>query len=203
MRSRVKRRCRKRRLFVAACLVGLAGALLCLKEPPSLDAAPAARTIQVWPDRSLGFSSGLWEPSAVPTPTQVLPLGVSRDAGGNVVRGRTYLHFPRDVFPSRTEILHATLYMYVDSAAGAEQQATIGAYRVVEPWGEEDRSTDPATWPRLLTSPVAVTNARAGADSPPRPLTSLPQTPPPSAREASSPFGDRAWSRRQQIPGRE
>ena len=120
MRSRVKRRRRKGWFFVAACLAGLAGALLCLKEPLPLGAAPAARTIQVWPDRSLGLASGLWEPSAVPTPTQVLPLGVSHNADGDVVRGRTYLHFPQDVFPPRTEILHATLYMYVDSTAGNE-----------------------------------------------------------------------------------
>jgi len=178
----MERCARRRSTCVVASLVGLAGVLLCLIGSTSPGSAQGLRTIQVWPDRSLGVSSGMWEPSAVPTPTQVLPLGVSRAASSDLVQGRTYLHFPPDVFPPNTEILHATLYMYVDSASGSGQQVSLGTYRVLDPWGEEDGSADPATWPRVQVSPIAVTTARFGAGSPPRP------TSPPVPTQPSSPI---------------
>ena len=173
---------RRRSTCVVASLVGLAGVLFCLIGSTSPGAAQDLQTIQVWPDRSLGVSSGMWEPSAVPTPTQVLPLGVSRATGSELVQGRTYLHFPPDVFPPNTEILHATLYVYVDSASGTGQQVSLGTYRVLDPWGEEDGGADPATWPRVQVSPIAVTTARFGAGSPLRP------TSPPVPTAPSSPI---------------
>ena len=125
---------------------------------PSPQPAPAAgsrdlRVMQVWPDRSVGVLSELLEGSAAYTDIDILPLGVSRRSTGDVVRGRTYLYFPLDVFPPGTDILRAVLYVYVDSASRAGE-ATFGMYRVLETWGEEDWGRDPASWPVLLTPPI-------------------------------------------------
>ena len=146
-------------LCLVAFLLGLAGVLLCLVGPMLPAGAQDSRVLQVWPDRSIGVTSGLLEGPTVYTPTQVLPFGVYSTSAGDVVRARTYLHFPLDVFPPGTEILRAVLYVYVDSRSGTDE-ATLGVYRVVEPWEEEDWGADPGAWPVLLTSPVAVTTSR-------------------------------------------
>ncbi len=121
--------------------------------------SPAPRIIQLWPDVATGVTSGLLEGMPACADPQMLPFGVHRTGAGDVVRARTYLHFPLDVFPPGTEILRATLYVHVDGASNAEE-ATFGAYRVLEPWGEQGWSNDPAIWPALLTAPIAETWAR-------------------------------------------
>lgn len=112
------------------------------------------RVMQVWPDRSLGVFSGRLESTSASF--AVFPLGVYATPSGEIVTARTYLHFPLDVFPPGTEILHATLYVYVDSAAGGGV-ATLGVYRVLEPWGGGAWGGDPNGWPALLPSPIALT----------------------------------------------
>ena len=179
-------------LCIAAAVLGLAGALLWLLGPTPLGVAQDLRTVQVWPDRSLGVSSGLWDPSTVLTPTQVLPFGVSRKTDGELARARTYLHFPAYVFAPGTEILHATLYVYVDSSSSSTGEATVGAYRVLEPWSAADLSDEPTTWPSLLDSPIAVATIRFGAAAPqlqasPPPATVIPPTAGPSPSPGPSP----------------
>jgi hypothetical protein len=149
---------RKPPFWVGASLVGLGGMLLCLVAPSLPAGAQDYRTWQVWPDRSLGVSSGLLEGATVRDAAQVFPFGVCRTSG-DVVYARTYLHFPLDVFPPGSEVLHATLHVYVDSSSDTGE-ARLGAYRVLEPWGEGNRTEDAAAWPALLTSPIAVTAAR-------------------------------------------
>jgi hypothetical protein len=174
------RRCRRRLLYrVVASLLGLVGALLCLIGPPLPGQAQDLRTLQVWPDRSIGVTSGLLETPAVEPAAQVFPFGVTRISAGDVVYARTYLHFPLDVFPPGTEILRAALYVYVDSGSGAGE-TTVGAYRVLEPWREGDWGGDPAAWPALLTSPIAVTVARLDLMTPTLPAS----TPVPAAAPA-------------------
>jgi hypothetical protein len=175
---------------VVVLLLGLAGVLLCLVLNLSLNlnlSGPAwpveaqdFRVMQVWPDHSVGITSGLLEGSTAPTATQVLPFGVYRTAEGDVVRGRTYLHFPLDVFPPGTEIVRATLYVYVDSGSDAGE-ATLGVYRALEPWGEVDWGSDPATWPALLSSPVAVTTARFDVMTPTLPVSVVVSTATPTS----------------------
>jgi len=142
-----------------AFLLGLTGASLCLFGPMLPVGAQNSRVLQVWPDRSIGVTSGLFEGSTAHAAAQILPFGVHRTSAGEVVRAHTYLHFPLDVFPPGTEILRATLYVYVDGSSGTGE-ATFGVYRVLDPWGEESWNSDPAAWPTLLTSPIAATAAR-------------------------------------------
>lgn len=171
-----------------AFLLGVAGVLLYTTRPALPGAAQDLRTLQVWPDRNLGVASGLWESPTAALATQVFPIGVSHTASGEVAQARTYLHFPLDVFPPGAEILRATLYVYVDSSSSIGE-ATLGAYRVLEPWAEKDWSDEPATWPALLTSPVAVTTVRFGAAAPPPPSPTPGPMPSPSP---SPPAGPRA-----------
>ncbi|MEE8391937.1 MAG: hypothetical protein V3S14_14225, partial [Anaerolineae bacterium] len=160
-----------------AFLLGSAGALLCLALTcilvglmPSAG-AQGFRSLQVWPDRSIGVASGLLEDATVHVDAQVLPLGAYRTPEGDVVHARTYLRFPLDVFPPGTEILHATLYMYVDSGTG-EGEVTLGVYRALEPWGGVDAGwgSDPGDWPALLTLPLAATTVRFDAVTPTLPV---------------------------------
>jgi hypothetical protein len=116
--------------------------------------------LQVWPDRSLGVASGQLEGPTVQA--AALPFGVYSTSTGEIARARTYLHFPLGVFPPGSEILHATLYVYVDSSAGGGQ-ATFGVYRPLEPWSEGTWGSNPANWPALLTSPIALTTTFAFA----------------------------------------
>jgi len=141
--------------------------------------APAPRTLQLWPDRAAGVTSGLLEGMLAHADPQVLPCGVHRISAGDVVRARTYLHFPLDLFPPGTEVLRATLYVYVDGVSDAGE-ATFGAYRVLEPWEEEGWGDDPTTWPALLTVPIATTEARFDVVTPTLPLS----TPTPTSTPA-------------------
>ena len=144
--------------------------LLVLVGPVVPAGAQDLRTVQVWPDRSAGFSSDVLEDPAARAAGRVLPFGVARAAAGDVVRARTYLHFPLDVLPPGTEVKHATLHVYVDSSSGAGE-GTVGAYRVLEPWEEEERVGDPQAWPTLLPSPIAVAVIRFGEVTPPPPAS--------------------------------
>jgi hypothetical protein len=112
---------------------------------------------------------------------QMLAFGVWRASAGDVVRARTYLSLPLDVFPPGTEVLRATLHVYVDNGTGAGE-GTFGAYRVLDPWQEDGWGDDEATWPALSTSPIAVTEARLGT---PTPTLSTP-TPTPTPTSATT-----------------
>jgi len=129
--------------------------------PTATTSGIEARVLQVWPDRSIGVASELLEGSAAHADTQKLPFGVFASAG-ETVRARTYLHFPLGVFPPGTQVLKATLYVYVDSSSDTGE-AEFGVYRTLDPWGEVGWEGDPATWPALLSSPIAVTTARFDA----------------------------------------
>ena len=142
-------------LGLAGLLSGLAGL-----APPS--GAQASRVLQVWPDYGRGVVGGRLEGVPIEATVQVFPFGVCRTAAGDVVYARTYLHFPLDLFPPGTDVLHATLYVYVDSSSGTGE-ATVGVYRVLDPWREEYGAASPASWPMLLTSPIATLVARFGA----------------------------------------
>lgn len=189
-------------------LLGLTGVLLCLFGPMFPAGAQDSRVLQVWPDRSIGVTSGLLEGVAVYTATQVFSFGVSRTSAGDVVCARTYLHFPLDVFPPGAEILRAALYVYVDSGSGVGE-ATMGAYRVLEPWEEGDLGDDPAGWPRLLTSPIAATTARFDVVAPMLPVptpaltatSTLASTPTLTATETSSNLFSKPASRMSIGPG--
>ena len=164
--------------YVVVSLLGLAGVLLCLVGPMPPAGAQDSRLLQVWPDRSIGVTSRLLEGSTAYATTQVLPFGVCRTSEGDVVRARTYLHFPLDAFPPGTEVLRATLYVYVDSSSDAGE-ATFGVYRVLEPWEEAGWDSDSITWPVLLTLPIAATIARFDVVAPTLPLsTPVPTAPP-------------------------
>jgi len=154
-------------------MLGLAGVLLCLAGPALPAGAQDSRILQVWPDRGIGVASGLLEGAAAQAETQVLPFGVCRTSSGDVVRARTYLRFPLDVFPPGTEILRTTLYVYTDGGSNAGE-AAFGAYRVLEPWEEDGWSDDPATWPILLAVPIASTVASFDV------VTPTPPPPPPT-----------------------
>jgi len=127
---------------------------------PTATASIQSRVLQLWPDRSVGVTSGLLEGAASHADTQVLPFG---DLNGKAVRARTYLHFPLDVLPLGTEVKQATLYVYVDSASGLGK-ATFGAYRVLKPWDETGWNGEPTAWPALLPSPIAITEASFEAE---------------------------------------
>jgi hypothetical protein len=158
---------------LVAFLLGLAGTLLSVAlvsffvGPTSPAGAQDFRSMQVWPDRSIGVSSAYLAGSTSPPDAQVFPLGAYRTAEGDVVRARTYLHFPLDVFPPGTDIRRATLHMYVDSGSGAGG-ATLGVYRALEPWGDMDVGwgSDPAAWPALLTLPLATRTVRFDVTTP-------------------------------------
>jgi len=137
--------------------------------PPTAPPQPTAtvgviesRVLQTWPDRSVGVISELLEDTSAHADTQVLPFGVLSASSGEVVRARTYLHFPLNVFPQGADVLKATLFVYVDSSSGAGE-AELGVYRALAPWDEESWSGDPTTWPALLDSPIAVTAAHLDA----------------------------------------
>ena len=157
-------------------MLGLAGVLLCLAWPAFPAGAQDSRILQVWPDRGIGVASGLLEGATAHAETQVLPFGVCRTSSGDVVRARTYLRFPLDVFPPGTEILRTTLYVYTDGGSNVGE-AAFGAYRVLEPWEEDGWSDDPATWPILLAVPIASTVASFDVVTPtPPPPTPVPTT---------------------------
>ncbi|MBU0703804.1 MAG: hypothetical protein KKC18_08040, partial [Chloroflexi bacterium] len=132
----MKRHSQKPLPRVVAALLALTGASLYLVGLPLPAGAQYDRVLQVWPDRSVGVASGLLEGSTGYAFTEVLPIGVALAPTGDVVQGRTYLHFPLDVFPPGTEIVQATLHLYADGASRAGE-ATVGAYRVLDPWGVE------------------------------------------------------------------
>jgi hypothetical protein len=125
---------------------------------PQPTATPAiqSRVLQLWPDRSVGVTSGLLEGAASHADTQVFPFGTFSSSPGEAVEARTYLHFPIDALPLGTEVKRATLYVYVDSISGSGE-ATFGVYRVLSPWSETGWGSAPATWPSLLSSPIAIT----------------------------------------------
>ena len=189
----MNKRPRRPTLHAIAALLTVVGGLACLIGSTTQGAAQSARTVQVWPDRSIGVAHRLWESPTGQTVTQVLPFGVTRNPGGETIQARTYLHFARSLFPPGSEIVRATLYVYVDSTSG-DGETKVGAYRVLEPWDEGDWSDDPADWPALLTSPIAVTTVRFGtgaptAPVPPPPATASPLTPvpPPTPSPSSTP----------------
>ena len=61
--------------------------------------------------------------------TQVLPLGACYTSEGDVVRARTYLHFPLDVFPPGAEILHAII---AHRSGGRPLTVEAGVLRIAE-----------------------------------------------------------------------
>jgi hypothetical protein len=133
-----------------------------------------ARVLQVWPDRSVGVTSGLLEGATSHVDTQVLPFGVFSPSGGEVVEARTYLHFPIGVFPLGTQVKRATLYTYVDSVSNLGE-AAFGAYRVLDSWDTTGWDGDPANWPALLSSPIAITEAGFAAGEAGLPAVSVPK----------------------------
>lgn len=135
------------------CIAALALSVIGLAAP-----SPSSSPLQLWPDRGVGVTCVLLEDMPDHADPQILAWGVHRTAEGQVARARTYLHFPLDVFPPGSDILRATLYVYADAASDTGE-ATFGAYRVLEPWAGRDWSGDPAGWPALLTTPIAVTEA--------------------------------------------
>ena len=175
-----------------ASLLALAGVSLYLVEPAIPATAQEDRVLQIWPDRSVGVTSGLLQGSTTHAVQQVFPWGVFRTSNGAVVRGRTYLHFPLDVFPPGTEIVRATLHAYVDTGSRAGE-AAFGLYRVLDPWGQERWGGDPAVWPALLTLPIAVTTAHFDSTTPaaslpiPAPIDAPLPTPPPTLTPADTP----------------
>ena len=180
------KRPRRPRPHSIAALLTLVGALACLIGSTAPGEAQISRTIQVWPDRSIGVAHRLWESPTGQAVTQVLPFGITRNPNGEAIQARTYLHFARNVLPPGSEIVRATLYVYVDSSSG-NGETKVGAYRVLEPWDEGDWSDDPAVWPALLTSPIAVTTVRFGAAASPVPGTpALPTASPSPTGPAST-----------------
>jgi hypothetical protein len=123
-----------------------------------------ARTMQLWPDRRVGISSDQMEGLASYVDTEVLPFGQFDLTGGEYVEARTYLHFPIKAFPLGTDVKRATLHVYVDSGSGSGMEE-FGVYRVLEPWGETGWSEAPASWPALLSSPVAITEVSLDAEA--------------------------------------
>jgi hypothetical protein len=177
----MERYSRKSLLGIVVSLLGLAGLLLCLAGPTFPAAARDSRILQVWPDRSIGVASGLLEDATAHATTRVLPFGVCSTSSGDIVRARTYLRFPLDVFPPGTEILRTTLYVYMDSGSDAGE-AAFGAYRVLESWEEDGWDDDPSTWPKLLGVPIAATVTRFDVVTPPPPPpTPVPTTAPTAA----------------------
>jgi hypothetical protein len=153
----------RRSQTLLACTVaswlGVTGVLLCLVRPTFPAGAQDSRALQIWPDRTMGVTSGRLEGATADATAQGLLFGVYRTSDGEIVRARTYMNFPLDVFPPGADVMRATLYVHVDSASDAGE-ATVGVYRLLESWKGEGWGDDPATWPRLFTSPIAVTVAR-------------------------------------------
>jgi hypothetical protein len=123
---------------------------------PTATSEIKTRVLQIWPDRSVGVSSGLIEGKTSYAGTQAFPFGVLNPSTDETVEARTYLHFPIDVFPLGTQVKRATLYVYVDSASSLEE-AAFGTYRVLDPWSTTGWSEKPASWPDLLPAPIAIT----------------------------------------------
>ena len=144
---------------VAAVLVALFGLMM----GSSVARPTESRTVQVWPDRTVGVTNGRLEATAAHPEIHALPFGVVSSPSGGVVRGRTYLSFPLQVFPPGTDVMRATLYAFVDSATGPGE-AQLGAYRVLQDW-DPIRREGPDTWPILLNSPIAVTSVRVSSPS--------------------------------------
>jgi hypothetical protein len=138
--------------------MALAGLVLWSAAPESAG-AQTARVFQVWTDRSIGVTSGFLAGVETHASTLRFPVGVTRVDPGELVRGRTYLHFPMDLFPAGTDVVQATLYAYFDSAS-SEAPGKFGVYRVTESWGEALWSGEPAEWPPLMAEPLQVRQAR-------------------------------------------
>jgi hypothetical protein len=122
-----------------------------------------ARTMQLWPDRRVGVSSGLLADTGSHADEQILPFGLF-DLSGESVEARTYLHFPIDTLPLGTHVKQATLHVYVDSGSGTGAEE-FGVYRVLEPWSETGWTGAPASWPELLLSPMAITEVDLEAEA--------------------------------------
>jgi len=188
----MKKRTHQPLLRVVAALLALTSVSLCLVGSPLPAGAQDERVLQVWPDRSVGVASGLLEGSTGYAFTEVLPLGVARASTGDVVQGRAYLHFPLNVFPPGTEIVRATLHLYADGASRAGE-VTLGAYRVLDPWGVEGWQSDPATWPALLVPPVTTALAHFDVMTPTTPFIPAPiATPGPISPPDSPPVSTSA-----------
>lgn len=142
----------------------------------------AARVLQVWPDQAVGIASQSLSSVDGSDKLRLYPFGVAR-SGDGAVRARTYLHFPLDVFPPGSDVLSADLYVYVDSGTD-DGAATFGVYRVLEGWVDWEWDEDPASWPEVLDSPLAVeelcleANGVSGGDSSASPLPTPPSQPP-------------------------
>ncbi|MCP4543685.1 MAG: hypothetical protein GY832_41760 [Chloroflexi bacterium] len=168
-------------------LMGLGVTLICLVLIPMLigPMSPAGaqdfQNLQVWPDHSIGVTSGLLGEASTHVSTEVFPLGSYHTPEDNVAYARTYLRFPLDVFPPGTEILHATLYVYVDGSS-SEGEANLGVYRTLDLWEDIDTvwSSDPNDWPSLLTSPLAVAPVRIGVITPTSAISAVVPTSTPS-----------------------
>jgi hypothetical protein len=166
--------------------MGLGATLFCLVlalmliGPMSPAGAQDFQSLQVWPDYAVGVASGLLGEATTHVSTEVFPLGAYHTPD-DVVYTRTYLRFPLDVFPPGTEILHATLYVYVDGSSGVEE-TNLGVYRAIEPWESvnSDWSSDPNEWPELLSSPLAVAPVHPGVMTPTQPISIINPTLPPS-----------------------
>jgi len=173
----------KRLELLAGIVMFVVGLTLALSRPagltPSSAQAHDLRVLQVWPDRHAGVTSVLLEGSTTYTTTSTLPLGVHRHHGGDVAWARTYLHFPMNVFPAGTDIRQATLHMYIDSASGSGE-TEAGIYRVLEPWEKAIWTSDPATWPALLPSPISVAKVRCEMVTAPLTVPTPVMTPTPS-----------------------
>ncbi len=162
--------------------------------------APASsRSLQLWPDRSTGVTTVLLEDMSGYADSQVFPWGIHRTSGGEIMRARTYLHFPLDAFPPGTDILRATLHVYVDTVSDAGE-TTFGVYRVLDQWEGEDWGADSDGWPTLLTTPIAITEARfdvatstlplvtpSSINTPVATITPTSTSPPPTSTPAVTP----------------
>ena len=167
--------------------------MLCLifAAPTSFVGAQDSRHIQVWPDHNVGVASGLLANSTTHVATEILPLGAHRLSNDDAVYARTYLQFPLDVFPPGTEIMRATLHVYVDVSSSAGE-ATFGVYRVLDSWegAGVDWDSDPDTWPKLLDSPLSNATVHFDVVTPTLPLSfTIPTTATgPSATPTATPL---------------
>ena len=66
--------CSRKLFYIAALLLGWAGVLLCLAGPQSPAGAQDSRVLQIWPDRSIGVTTGLLEGSTVHATTHHDPV---------------------------------------------------------------------------------------------------------------------------------
>ena len=140
---------------------------------PTATSEIEARVLQVWPDRSVGVTSELLEGATSYADAQILPFGALGSSTGEMVEARTYLHFPIGVFPLGTQVKRATLYTYVDSASSLGE-AAFGTYRVVDSWDTTGWDSDPANWPALFPSPMAITEVSFVAEDVMLPASSGP-----------------------------